>query len=133
MSSRTTAMPTWLTGALVSARIARSAKEGPRHTHTSPVRVSSTAFSSASWATRARLRTVRLWKILGLAGLTGVAATGVVLARNERQRRGSKPADGRGRLHEGHAALAETTEPATAAELAAGRTHRLARLLRPKG
>src|SRR3954465_12422791 len=71
--------------------MARSASEGPRKTHTSPVRVSSTALSSASWATRTRLRTVRLWKILGLAGLTGVAATGVVLARNERQRRAHTP------------------------------------------
>jgi len=76
---------------------------------------------------------VRLWKLLGLAGLTGVAATGVVLARNERQRRAYTPDDVRSRLHERHAALAETTEPATAAELAAGRTHRLARLLHPKG
>jgi len=73
---------------------------------------------------------VRLWKLLGLAGLTGVAATGVVLARNERQRRAYTPDDVRARLHERHAGLAETPEPATAAELTAGRTHRLARLLR---
>jgi hypothetical protein len=72
---------------------------------------------------------VRLWKILGLAGLTGVAATGVVLARNERQRRAYTPDDVRARLHERHAGLAEVPAP-TAAELTAGRTHRLARLLR---
>ena len=76
---------------------------------------------------------MRLWKLLGLAGLTGVAATGVVLARNERQRRAYTPDDVRARLHERHANLAETPlEPATAAELTAGRTHRLARLLRPQ-
>jgi len=76
---------------------------------------------------------VRLWKLLGLAGLTGVAATGVVLARNERQRRAYTPDDVRARLHERHAGLAETPEPtATTAELTAGRTHRLARLLRRK-
>ena len=73
---------------------------------------------------------MRLWKILGLAGLTGVAATGVVLARNERQRRAYTPDDVRARLHERHEALAEVPAPATPAELTAGRTHRLARLLR---
>jgi hypothetical protein len=30
---------------------------------------------------------VRWWKLIGLAGLAGVAATGVVLARAERRRR----------------------------------------------
>jgi hypothetical protein len=73
---------------------------------------------------------VRLWKLLGLAGLTGVAATGVVLVRNERQRRAYTPDDVRARLHERHADLAETPEPATPAELPAGRMHRLTRLLR---
>jgi hypothetical protein len=81
---------------------------------------------------------VRLWKLIGLAGLTGVAATGVVLARNERQRRAYTPDDVRARLHERHAALAEAPapapepepEPVTAAELTGGRAHRLARLLR---
>ena len=74
---------------------------------------------------------MRLWKILGLAGLTGVAATGVVLARNERQRRAYTPDDVRARLHERHAGLAEEPEPAppTPTELTGGRTHRLARLL----
>jgi hypothetical protein len=73
---------------------------------------------------------VRLWKLLGVAGLAGVAAGGVVLARNERQRRAYTPGDVRSRLHERHAAVAEAPEPATPAELTAGRTHRLARLLR---
>jgi hypothetical protein len=75
---------------------------------------------------------VRLWKLLGLAGLTGVAATGVVLARKERERRAYTPDDVRVRLHERHAGLAAEPEPAppTAAQLTAGRTHRLARALR---
>ncbi|WP_209309098.1 hypothetical protein [Blastococcus sp. CT_GayMR16] len=75
---------------------------------------------------------MRLWKLLGLAGLTGVAATGVVLARHERQRRAYTPDDVRARLHERHAGLAAVPEPAppTAAELTAGRGHRLARVLR---
>ena len=77
---------------------------------------------------------MRLWKLLGLAGLAGVAATGAVLARNERQRRAYTPDDVRARLHERHAGLTEQPAPAppTLAELAAGRTHRLARLLRPR-
>ena len=75
---------------------------------------------------------MRLWKLLGLAGLAGVAATGAVLARNERQRRAYTPDDVRARLHERLAALEVAPEqaPATAAELVAGRTHRLARVLR---
>ena len=72
---------------------------------------------------------MRPWKLLGLAGLAGVAATGAVLARNERQRRAYTADDVRTRLHERHATLAEAPEPAAPAELAAGRTHRLARLL----
>ena len=73
---------------------------------------------------------MRLWKLLGVAGLAGVAAGGVVLARNERQRRAYSPDDVRNRLHERHATLTEVPAPPTTAELAAGRTHRVARLLR---
>jgi hypothetical protein len=76
---------------------------------------------------------VRLWKLLGLAGIAGVAAGGAVLVRNERQRRAYTPDDVRSRLHERHATLAaapESPEPVSAAELTAGRTHRLARVLR---
>ena len=43
---------------------------------------------------------MRLWKWLGLAGLAGVAATGAVVARNERQRRSYTPDQVRGRLKE---------------------------------
>jgi hypothetical protein len=68
-----------------------------------------------------------------VAGLAGVAATGAVLVRNERQRRAYTPDDVRARLHERHASVAdELPPPATAAELTAGRTHRLARLMRPR-
>jgi hypothetical protein len=73
---------------------------------------------------------VRLWKLLGLAGLAGVAAGGAVLARNERQRRAYTPDDVRARLHERAAAVPDQPEPPGAAELTAGRRHRLARLLR---
>jgi hypothetical protein len=43
---------------------------------------------------------MRWWKVVGLAGLAGVAATGVVLARKERQRRAYTPEEIRSRLHE---------------------------------
>jgi len=43
---------------------------------------------------------VRLWKLIGLAGLAGVAATGVVIARAERRRRAYTPEEIRARLHE---------------------------------
>ena len=76
---------------------------------------------------------MKLWRLLGvagLAGLAGVAAGGAVLARNERQRRAYSPDDVRARLHERHASLDAVPEPVPAAELKAGRRHRLARLLR---
>jgi hypothetical protein len=72
---------------------------------------------------------VRPWKLLGLAGLAGVAATGAVLVRNERQRRAYTPDDVRARLHDRHAALAEQPEPAPPV-VPAVRASRLARLLR---
>ena len=52
---------------------------------------------------------MRLWKLLGLAGLVGVAATGVVLARAERQRRAYSPQEIRERLHARHAAASDRT------------------------
>ena len=39
------------------------------------------------------------WKLLGLAGLAGVAATGVVVARKRRARRDYQPDELRERLH----------------------------------
>jgi hypothetical protein len=43
---------------------------------------------------------VRIWKIVGLAGLAGVAATGVVVARSERRRRAYTPDEVRAKLRE---------------------------------
>jgi hypothetical protein len=43
---------------------------------------------------------MRWWKVLGLAGLAGVAATGVVTVRAERRRRSYTPDEIRSRLHE---------------------------------
>ena len=72
---------------------------------------------------------MRPWKLLGLAGLAGVAATGAVLVRNERQRRAYTPDDVRARLHDRHAALAEQPEPEPPTA-PASRASRIARLLR---
>ncbi|GAA1499442.1 hypothetical protein GCM10009827_001070 [Dactylosporangium maewongense] len=43
------------------------------------------------------------WKVLGLAGVVGVAATGVVVARAERRRRAYTPEQIRAKLQERHA------------------------------
>ncbi|WP_175543645.1 hypothetical protein [Micromonospora pattaloongensis] len=43
---------------------------------------------------------MRWWKLLGLAGFVGVAATGVVVARAERRRRAYTPEEIRSRLRE---------------------------------
>ena len=50
---------------------------------------------------------MKLWKWLGVAGLAGVAATGAVIARDQRQRTQMDPDDVRARLHE---RLAKSTE-----------------------
>ena len=42
----------------------------------------------------------RLWKIVGLAGLVGVVATGALVARNERERRAYTPDEVRDRLQQ---------------------------------
>ena len=42
---------------------------------------------------------MKVWKLLGLAGLVGVTAGGVVLARAERRRRAYTPEEIRDRLH----------------------------------
>ncbi|WP_163509719.1 hypothetical protein [Fodinicola acaciae] len=46
---------------------------------------------------------MKLWKIIGLAGVVGVVATGVVIARAERRRRAYTPDEIRDRLHERYA------------------------------
>jgi hypothetical protein len=43
---------------------------------------------------------MNLWKVLGVAGLTGVAAAGVIIARDQRQRTQLAPEEIRARLHE---------------------------------
>lgn len=43
---------------------------------------------------------MKLWKVLGIAGLTGVAATGAIIAREQRKRAQVTPDDVRRRLHQ---------------------------------
>ena len=43
---------------------------------------------------------MRWWKVLGVAGVVGVAATGAVVARDQRRRRSYTPEEIRARLQE---------------------------------
>jgi hypothetical protein len=43
---------------------------------------------------------VKLWRLLGVAGLAGVTATGVILARDQRKRAQLTPDEVRARLQE---------------------------------
>ncbi|MGW0591393.1 hypothetical protein [Streptosporangium sp. NPDC002607] len=61
---------------------------------------------------------MRWWKVLGLAGVAGVAATGVVIARAERRRQAYTPDEIRTRLR---ARLAESSEGAPEAVAPADR------------
>jgi hypothetical protein len=63
---------------------------------------------------------MKIWKALGLAGLAGVAATGAIIARDQRKRTQLAPADIRARLQ---GRLAEATgdpSPAKDAETSGG-------------
>ena len=56
------------------------------------------------------------WKLIGVAGLAGVAATGVVVARKRRAQRDYDPNELRERLHRrladsGHAEARQRAEP----------------------
>ena len=48
---------------------------------------------------------MKWWKVLGLAGLAGVATTGVVIARRERHRRAFTPEQVRDRLQARYAEI----------------------------
>ncbi|MGA8209480.1 MAG: hypothetical protein WB441_04330 [Nocardioidaceae bacterium] len=52
---------------------------------------------------------MRLWRLLGVAGLAGVAATGAIIARDQRQRSSLTPDEVRARLHERVAAQDSAT------------------------
>jgi hypothetical protein len=48
------------------------------------------------------------WKILGVAGVVGVAATGIVVARAERRRRSYTPEEIKDRLRARHAEIKDS-------------------------
>jgi hypothetical protein len=54
------------------------------------------------------------WKLIGLAGLAGVAATGVVVARKRRAQREYDPDELRERLHRRLAEAEDEREPPAA-------------------
>ncbi len=43
---------------------------------------------------------MKMWRVLGVAGLAGVAATGAILARDQRRRAQLTPEQVRAQLHE---------------------------------
>lgn len=63
----------------------------------------------------ARARRTRLWKILGLASVVGVAASGAAVARAERRRAAYTPDQVRERLRERHAETVDHDGPAMGA------------------
>jgi hypothetical protein len=56
---------------------------------------------------------MKWWKVLGVAGFVGVAATGVVIARSERRRRTYTPEEIRHRLHTRIAEASDSTPEAS--------------------
>lgn len=54
---------------------------------------------------------MRWWKLLGLAGVVGVAASGAAVARAERRRRAYTPDEVRDRLLARHGEHGERSEP----------------------
>ena len=60
---------------------------------------------------------MHLWKVLGLAGLAGVAAAGVIIAREQRQRTQLAPEEIRARLHERLEQVPTPPTPGTAQDV----------------
>lgn len=79
------------------------------------------------------LRTSTMWKLLGLAGVVGVAATGAIALRNERRRRDYSPDEIRSVLHERYAravAAQDGTEEVPLRQVPVSPTTRIRRLMR---
>ena len=53
----------------------------------------------------------RAWKLTGIAALIGVVATGVLVSRNERERRSYTPDEVRDRLHQRLEEAERSAEP----------------------
>jgi hypothetical protein len=76
------------------------------------------------------MRKYSVWKIVGLAGVAGVAATGVAVVRSERRRRAYTPDDVRARLHQRVAAIAAIADVAPVVSLSAAQPDRFCRVRR---
>ena len=59
---------------------------------------------------------MKLWKWLGLAGIAGVAATGAIIARDQRRRAQLSPEQVRARLHERYAQVRARSRSGSAGE-----------------
>ncbi len=79
------------------------------------------------------MRKRSVWKVVGLAGLAGVAATGVAVARSERRRRAYTADDVRARLHQRVAVIEAIADAAPVVSLPAARPERFRRVRRPAG
>jgi hypothetical protein len=74
-----------------------------------------------------------VWKIVGLAGLAGVAATGVAVVRSERRRRAYTPDAVRTRLHERVAAVTKVADATPVVSLPAKQPEGFRRVRRLAG
>jgi hypothetical protein len=74
------------------------------------------------------MRKHSVWKIVGLAGLAGVAATGVAVVRSERRRRAYTPDAVRTRLHQRVATIADAAPVVSLPAAQPERFHRVRRL-----
>jgi hypothetical protein len=74
-----------------------------------------------------------VWKIVGLAGLAGVAATGVAVVRSERRRRAYTPDAVRTRLHQRVAAIMTMADADPVVSLPAAQPERFGRVRRLAG
>ena len=79
------------------------------------------------------MRKHSVWKLVGLAGLAGVAATGVAVVRSERRRRAYMPDDVRTRLHQRVAAIAPIADTAPVVSPTAAQPERFRRVRRLAG
>jgi hypothetical protein len=79
------------------------------------------------------MRKGSIWKIVGLAGLAGVAATGVAVVRSERRRRAYTPDEVRTRLHQRVGSIAAIADATPMVSLPAARPERFRRVRRLAG
>lgn len=102
------------------ARRGRRGRRAKQQALNAPVRAVQRAMAAVDAPRRGKRAPVRVlgrpsWKLVGLAGIAGVAATGVVVARNRRAHSDLPPDELRERLHERLAAVGAAAGPAATA------------------